>query len=201
MKLPLGGAREARRHRPADGVEANEVTGGSAHWPVPARCLRMSLAALRRRGRRQAARRADACVRARGKRRGPCSPSAAISAAHARSNAQERLRGGRYFIYRPPQDGRRSTVHPEVRPGRPRWQHGRPAPPSRSPPAGFPGPELFATCSRLPGTRCRRRLHRIDAVDAGAAARAGRRTAALCVCWWTALNAGWGTGFAEGVAA
>jgi hypothetical protein len=75
---------------------------------------------------------------ARGKRRGPGSPSAPIMTAQARSNARERPRGGRYFIYRPPPDGRRSTVYP--------WGPIRPAPfPTRQPAASprSPAPPAF----------------------------------------------------------
>ena len=86
--------------------------------------------------------------------------TAAISAAQDRSNAQERPRGGRYFICRPPPDGRRSTVHP--------WRPTRP--PRR---AVQVSTSRFPSWRRVPSSlvegsvvNC---LHRIHAVDAGGA--------------------------------
>jgi len=52
-------------------------------------------------GGREHVARPRACVREE-TGEGPGSPSAPISGAHVRSNARERSKGGRYFIYRPP---------------------------------------------------------------------------------------------------
>jgi len=83
---------------------------------------------------------------------GAALPSVPITTVESRSNDQERPRGGQYFIYRPPQDGRRNTVHPGV--------------PTR-PPRGAVQVSIARFPSRRRVPAVADHLHRNDSVDAG----------------------------------
>ena len=174
-------------------MEANRVAGAAAQVPgrragagdgvklVEAAGLER-VAALHRRGRRQAARRADGV-------RAGLAPYLRRSQPYTSDPTVGRGPGvdGMSFTVHP--DGKRNTAHPAVRPSRRHWRYGRPATPSRVqncsrhvPACRGHGAVVVSTASPL------RRCAQFD----GRKLWAGGRLRPL---------GGWRTRFAEGAAA
>jgi len=206
--LLLGGVREgtgrlcrrARRHRPAHGVEANEVTGGAALVPVPEWCSRMLAAssaatpcppsspkpdaAIRRRhGHRL--RRAMCCVSSKGTRDGMREESGEGLAPYPRQSRPHMpnptFRRGRRV------DGVSFDVLPgtaDELPSTPGVRSGRPATPSRCLPPVFLACDVF----HLPSLKVRSSIA-FTVLDAdGARSSMDGCSAPGRVCWWARVR-------------